>query len=119
MSTRPTKPTLLVVDESDENFATMERILLRSAVASELHRCSHGGEAVKLLDGWHHQRIPVVISSTSSCSHDIDEGYERRAHSYPVKDMDYPVFKHAEEQFSSYWLQFAQLPVGEDRHRAA
>lgn len=64
------------------------------------------------------KRIPVVIFSTSNNTQDITWCYENGANSYHVKGMDYPVFKRAVEQLSTYWLQSAQLPGSERSHAA-
>jgi len=59
------KPSILIVEDSDEDFAAMERILLRSEAPVGLHRCSRAEQTYRLLDEWQQHpswgQLPALI----------------------------------------------------------
>lgn len=58
------KPSILIVEDSDEDFAAIERILLRSEAPVGLHRCIRAEQTYQLLDEWqqqHSRALPALI----------------------------------------------------------
>ncbi|MGG6270455.1 response regulator [Leptolyngbya sp. AN03gr2] len=48
-STRTSQASLLVIEDSDEDFAAFERIARRSLIQNPIYRCSEGDEALAFL----------------------------------------------------------------------
>ena len=63
MSAQPAISSILVVEDSDEDFAAMERILMKTTGALKLHRCSEAEQALSLLKKWQDdgERLPALI----------------------------------------------------------
>lgn len=59
------KPTILIVEDSDEDFTAMERILQRSDSPVGVQRCTHADQTFRLLEEWqeHHSwgELPALI----------------------------------------------------------
>ncbi len=49
------------------------------------------------------QRLPVVVLTTSSTSHDIDAAYRSGANSYIVKPVDFDKFRVVAAQIELFW----------------
>ncbi|MCL4171087.1 UNVERIFIED_CONTAM: hypothetical protein GTU68_015437 [Idotea baltica] len=54
--------------------------------------------------------IPVVILTTSSDEHDIDECYKLGANTYIKKPVDLENFMQAIKRLKEYWFEIAILP---------
>lgn len=66
MITETASPSILVVEDSDEDFAAMERILRRGSVPVGLRRCTGADQTLNLLEEMAHQprpatRLPALI----------------------------------------------------------
>ena len=126
-------PTVLLVEDSDEDADTVATAFARSGVNGTLGRVASGdaciarlketGAAPKLvimdlntpgMDGRQAlcfiksdallKSIPVVISSTSSSSQDRNFCYKAGANAYHVKSVRYPDHLQAVENLLRYWL---------------
>lgn len=62
MIAEPQPPSVVVVEDSDEDFAAMERILRRSALPVGLKRCTGADQALNLLEEM--QQHPKLASRT-------------------------------------------------------
>lgn len=49
------------------------------------------------------RRLPVVVLTTSSTSHDIDAAYRHGANSYIVKPVDFDKFRVVAAQIELFW----------------
>ncbi len=49
------------------------------------------------------RRLPVVVLTTSSTSHDIDAAYRHGANSYIVKPVDFDKFRTVAAQIEMFW----------------
>lgn len=49
------------------------------------------------------RRLPVVVLTTSSTSHDIDTAYRHGANSYIVKPVDFDKFREVAAQIKLFW----------------
>lgn len=132
-------PTVLLVEDSDEDADTVATAFHRSGVKGTLHRVAGGDACIAWLkltpqrptliimdlntpgtDGRQALRfiksdsllkiIPVVICSTSSSSQDRDVCYEAGANAYHVKSVRYPDHLQAVETLLQYWLVEVCLP---------
>ncbi|GAB2784525.1 CheY-like chemotaxis protein [Hymenobacter luteus] len=56
------------------------------------------------------QSIPVIIFSTSSSSHDVEECYRLGANSYLTKPIEYASLEEKMQVLVSYWLKASELP---------
>lgn len=60
MIAEPIPPSVLVVEDSDEDFAAMERILRRAAVPVGLKRCTGADQTLNLLDEMNRDPKPAA-----------------------------------------------------------
>ena len=126
-------PTVLLVEDSDEDADTVATAFARSGVHATLHRVASGDACIARLkearqaptlvimdlntpgmDGRQAlcfiksdpllKTIPVVISSTSSSSRDRNFCYRAGANAYHVKSVRYPDHLQAVESLLRYWL---------------
>jgi CheY-like chemotaxis protein len=134
-------PTVVLVEDSDEDADTVETAFARSGVTATLKRVANGDACIALLktpgqilpalivmdlntpgmDGREALRfiksdallkaIPVVISSTSASPQDRDDCYTAGANAYHVKPIRYPDYLQAVEALLRYWLVEAVLPA--------
>lgn len=141
MTQLPNLPHLLLVEDSDEDAATMREALDRSGVAASLKRVITGDKCMELLrrhtepspalvimdlntpgmDGREALRqiksddqlksLPVVVVSTSNNPHDIDFCYAAGANAYHMKVVRYPEHLKTMIALISYWLGNATLPA--------
>jgi CheY-like chemotaxis protein len=127
-------PTVVLVEDSDEDADTVQIAFARSGVTATLKRVPSGDACIALLktpgqtlpalvvmdlntpgmDGRQALRfiksnsllkaIPVVISSTSASPQDRDFCYAAGANAYHVKPIRYPDHLQAVEALLQYWL---------------
>ena len=132
-------PTVLLVEDSDEDAETVATAFARASDNGTLHRVTGGEAGIAWLkqarskpalvlmdlntpgmDGRQALRfiksdpalkeIPVVISSTSSSSQDRAFCYGAGANAYHVKPIRYPDHLQAVERLLQYWLSEVSLP---------
>lgn len=132
-------PTVLLVEDSDEDADTVATAFARSRVKGILHRVAGGDACIAWLknarpgpslvimdlnmpgmDGRQAlhiiksdpvlKAIPVVISSTSASSLDREYCYGAGANAYHVKAVRYPDHLQAVESLLRYWLIDVSLP---------
>ena len=134
-------PTVVLVEDSDEDADTVQTAFARSGVTATLRRVASGDACIALLstpgqtlpalvvmdlntpgmDGRQALRfiksdsllkaIPVVISSTSASPQDRDFCYATGANAYHVKPIRYPDHLQAVEALLQYWLVEVALPA--------
>jgi CheY-like chemotaxis protein len=133
------KQPLLVVEDSDEDFDAIKRVISRSGTA-EVIRATSGdrglemlrsadlmGRAVMVLldlntpgsDGREVLReikadpaltlVPVVVFTTSANLSDLEACYRNGANSYHLKPLDLRDFESAVLNITTYWLNHAIL----------
>jgi CheY-like chemotaxis protein len=128
------KPVVLIVEDNDEDFDAIERVIRRSGLADIVRAIRgddglailrnyelHGRTAMVLLDlntpgadGREVLRemksdeslrtVPVVIFTTSSNPSDIEGCYRNGANSYHLKPLDLAGFEATVLQITEYWL---------------
>lgn len=135
----PELPSVLLVEDSDEDADTVATAFARSGVAATLHRVASGETCIAWLtasrqaptlvimdlnmpgmDGRETLRfiksspflkaIPVIIFSTSSSDQDRERCFRAGANAYHVKSVRYPDYLQAVENLLHYWLVQARLP---------
>lgn len=137
----PELPTVVLVEDSDEDADTVETAFAHSGVPATLRRVASGDACIALLktagqtlpalivmdlntpgmDGREALRfiksdarlkaIPVVVSSTSASPQDRDFCYAAGANAYHVKPIRYPDHLHVVEALLRYWLVDVALPA--------
>jgi CheY-like chemotaxis protein len=125
---------ILVIEDSDEDFETIERVTLQTGLARisrstsgehalqwlRSQQASHGICMILLdlnmpgLDGRETLRaiktdeklqpIPVVVFTTSSNPRDIEACYRKGANSYHLKPIDLYEFEAVVRTIVDYWL---------------
>ena len=134
---------LVVVEDSDEDFETVDEAVKRSGVAVEVRRATTGGGGLTLLrelapdrpvlvlmdlntpgtDGRESlaelktdpalKAIPVVVFSTSSNPKDVGFCYAAGANAYHVKPVRYPDHLQLVIDLVNYWFGRVALPAAE------
>jgi CheY-like chemotaxis protein len=134
-------PTVVLVEDSDEDADTAETAFIGSGVAASLRRVTSGDACIALLktpgqlmpalvvmdlntpgmDGrkalsfiksdFLLKAIPVVILSTSASPQDRDFCYAAGANAYHVKPIRYPDHLQVVESLLKYWLVEVALPA--------
>jgi len=134
---------LVVVEDSDEDFETVDEAVKRSGVAVEVRRATTGGGGLMLLrelapdrpvlvlmdlntpgtDGRESlaelktdpalKAIPVVVFSTSSNPKDVGFCYAAGANAYHVKPVRYPDHLQLVIDLVNYWFGRVALPAAE------
>jgi CheY-like chemotaxis protein len=134
-------PTVVLVEDSDEDADTVQTAFARSGVTATLRRVASGDACIALLktpgqalpalvvmdlntpgmDGRQAlsfiksdsllKAIPVVISSTSASPQDRDFCYAAGANAYHVKPIRHPDHLQAVEALLQYWLVEVALPA--------
>jgi CheY-like chemotaxis protein len=132
---------LLVIEDSNEDFEALSRIIDQvSQVSLELHRCIDGDEALDWLNQTHcHpdlimldlnlpgtdgreilvmikqtkslKAIPIVVLSTSSNPKDIAACYQSGVNSYMLKPMNINDLKDSLRMMFDYWFRATVLPT--------
>ena len=128
------KRTILIIEDSDEDFETIERIVRQTGLARIL-RATNGEGGLRLLrdemknhcielilldlnmpgldgrDTLHEIKtdenlrlVPVVVFTTSSNPRDIQSCYCNGANSYHLKPLDLHDFEAVVETIVDYWL---------------
>lgn len=140
MNTDVLKRSIIVVEDSDEDFYALRRALLKADVKNPILRFSRGEEALVHLnvggldapafvildlnlpglDGREVlsslksdeglRSIPVVVLTTSDNPTDIESCYRSGANSYHLKVIDFSEFLETVRAIASYWLESALLP---------
>jgi len=133
------KPPLLVVEDSDEDFEAIERVILSLGIA-EVVRAKTGDQGLALLrtsdlrgravvvlldlnmpgsDGREVLReikadaalclIPVIVFTTSSNPNDIEACYRSGANSYHLKPLELHSFETRVTAIAKYWINHVVL----------
>jgi len=136
-----TQRTIVVVEDSDEDYYTLRRALDKAGVRNPVVRFSRGDEALRHLGG-HDPRdpafvvldlnlpgvdgrevlstlksdsslrsIPVVVLTTSDNPRDVDAAYHAGANSFHLKVIDFPEFLETVRTITDYWLDTVLLPT--------
>jgi CheY-like chemotaxis protein len=137
---KPATYCLLVIEDSNEDFEAMGRIIAQvSQVSLDVHRCIDGDEALD----WLNQRqfnpdliildlnlpgtdgreilvtikqtkklrsIPIVVLSTSSNLKDIEACYQSGVNSYMLKPININDLKDSLRMMLDYWFKAMVLP---------
>lgn len=137
----PHLPRLLLVEDSDEDAATMSEALGLSGLAADLHRATSGDACLELLrevtapqpvlvimdlntpgiDGRaalmliktdeRLKRLPVVVVSTSGNPRDVELCFAAGANAYHMKPVRYPEHLRNMVDLLTYWLSKVTLPA--------
>jgi CheY-like chemotaxis protein len=137
---KPVPHRLLVIEDSDEDFEALSRIINQvSHLSLDLHRCIDGDDALDFLnqtllnpdliildlnlpgtDGREIlvtikqtqklRSIPIVVLSTSSNPKDIEACYQSGVNSYMLKPMDINALKDSLRIMLDYWFKAMVLP---------
>jgi len=144
MTTSEQPPLVLVtVEDSDEDFDTMQEAVRRARISVEVFRATTGGDGLAVLRAQAKTRptlvlmdlntagtdgrealaaikvdpalksIPVVVLSTSANPKDIDFCYAAGASAYHVKPVRHPDHLTVLVDLLTYWLRRVVLPTGE------
>lgn len=135
-----TQQTILIVEDSPDDFEVTERALRESNLPNPIHHCENGDRAIDYLFGGENARpgvilldlnmpgtdgrevldrikkdegrkdIPVIILTTSSDQRDIKECYKIGANTYIQKPVDLDSFFGAIRRLKEYWFEIAILP---------
>jgi len=141
--TKKPSAMLVVVEDSDEDFETVDEAVKRSGVAVEVRRATTGGGGLMLLrelapdrpvlvlmdlntpgtDGRESlaelktdpalKAIPVVVFSTSSNPKDVGFCYAAGANAYHVKPVRYPDHLQLVIDLVNYWFGRVALTAAE------
>lgn len=143
---RPAGPDLpvTVVEDSDEDFVALNRVLrmafphlrvtryrcgedlleqlarrderLPALIVLDLNLPGLDGREVlrRLREAPRTRHVPIVILSTSSHPRDVRLCYEQGANAYHVKAMNFGAFREGVETFIRYWLERVRLPVPQE-----
>jgi CheY-like chemotaxis protein len=137
---KPVPHRLLVIEDSNEDFEALSRIINQvSHLSLDLHRCIDGDDALDFLnqtllnpdliildlnlpgtDGREIlvtikqtqklRSIPIVVLSTSSNPKDIEACYQSGVNSYMLKPMDINALKDSLRIMLDYWFKAMVLP---------
>jgi CheY-like chemotaxis protein len=137
---KPATHQLLVIEDSNEDFEALCRIIDQvSNFSLDVHRCVDGDEALDWLnqapsnpdliildlnlpgtDGREIlvtikqtkklRSIPIVVLSTSSNPKDIEACYQSGVNSYMLKPMDINCLKDSLRVMLDYWFKAMVLP---------
>ena len=138
--------TLVVIEDSDEDFDTVQEAVKRAGFPAAVLRAATGVDGVTVLraqppttptlvlmdlntpgtDGREAlaaiksdptlRSVPVVVFSTSANQKDIGFCYAAGANAYHVKPVRYPEHLAVLIDVLTYWLSRAVLPTGEGSH---
>lgn len=141
MMMTPTRPSIVIVEDADEDFDTVLEAVKRAGVAIEVRRATSGGECLVVMrelnpvcpvlvlmdlntpgiDGREALRLikgdpalkslPVVVLSTSDNPRDVDFCYTAGANAYPAKLIRYPDYLQMLIDLLRYWIVQVALPV--------
>ena len=110
---------VLVVEDSDEDFATVLDAARRLVLPNEIRRAKSGDEGLQLLResllAIHKddelRALPLVVLSTSANPRDLSFCYACGANAYHVKPVRHGAHLLVLEQLLDYWLRQAVLPT--------
>ena len=132
--------TILIVEDSPDDFEVAERALRESNLMNPIHHCLDGDSALeymydtsspkpgivlldlnmpgtdgrevlnKLKNDPDFCEIPVIILTTSSDERDIEDCYKIGANTYIQKPVDLDNFFAAIKRLKEYWFEIAILP---------
>jgi CheY-like chemotaxis protein len=138
---KPTPHRLLVIEDSNEDFEALSRIIDQvSQVPLDVHRCIDGDAALDWLNQSHFnpdliildlnlpgtdgreilvkikqinslKAIPIVVLSTSSNPKDVEACYQAGVNSYMVKPMNINHLKDSLRVMLDYWFKAMVLPT--------
>ena len=133
-------PPIVIVEDSDEDFDTVQQAIQKANIAAEVRRATTGGGCLELLRGVaavHPALVlmdlntpgtdgrealaaikadpslkiyPVVVFSTSSNPKDLTFCYEAGANAYHVKPVRYLDHLQIVIEILTYWLGRVTLP---------
>ncbi|MGB3616628.1 MAG: response regulator [Catalinimonas sp.] len=136
MVTRP----ILIVEDSDEDYYTLARMLKKADVTFPLVRCVDGANALDYLHGTPEphplmmmldlnlpgvggrelmcrlreesrwKTLPVIIFSSSRSEKDVADSYACGANAYMTKPLGLDDFLEQMRTFKAYWLETVILP---------
>jgi CheY-like chemotaxis protein len=137
---KPATHRLLVIEDSNEDFEALCRIIDQvSHFSLDIHRCVDGDEALDWLNQAHSnpdliildlnlpgtdgreilvmikqinslKAIPIVVLSTSSNPKDIEACYQSGVNSYMLKPMNINDLKDSLRVMFDYWFKAMVLP---------
>lgn len=139
--TTPGIPSVVIVEDSDEDSDTVREAVRHSELAVDLRRAASGGECLRLLRGGAVRpalvvmdlntpgtdgrealtslkadpalrSIPVVVLSTSNSPGDVAFCYAAGANAYHVKPVRYAEHLRVLGDLLGYWLGPVTLPEG-------
>lgn len=139
MNADVTTRSIVVVEDSDEDFFTLRRALAKADVKNPVLRFSRGEEALRHLDGEDAdpafvildlnlpgidgravlatlksdeklRTIPVVVLTTSDNPIDVENCYRSGANSYHLKAFEFPRFLETVRVIADFWLEETILP---------
>jgi len=141
--TRQTPFVLVIVEDSDEDFDTVQEAVDRAGFPVEVFRAATGGDGLTVLRAQAPNRptlvlmdlntcgvdgrealaaikvdpalkcVPVVVLSTSANPKDIGFCYAAGANAYHVKPVRHPDHVRVLVDLLTYWMSRAVLPSGE------
>ena len=133
-------PSIVIVEDSDEDFDTVQHAIKKAGIVAEVTRATTGGGCLDLLRGAAAIRpavvlmdlntactdgretlalikadpvlkiYPVVVLSTSSNPKDLALCYAAGANAYHVKPVRYPDHLQIVIDLLTYWLGRVALP---------
>ncbi len=140
MTAVPKLPPIIIVEDSDEDFDTVQQAVRKAGVVAEVRRATTGGGCLDLLHGVAAIRpamvlmdlntpgtdgrealaaikgddalraFPVVVFSTSADPRDLLYCYTTGANAYHVKPIRYPDHLQLVIDILTYWLGRVALP---------
>lgn len=142
MNADATTRSIVVVEDSDEDFFALRRALSKADVKNPILRFSRGEEALEHLDEVGAEpafvildlnlpgldgravlstlksdeklrTIPVVVLTTSDNPTDVESCYRSGANSYHLKAFEFPRFVETVRVIADFWLEETLLPPSE------
>ena len=99
MSTKFYDPLLLVVEDSDEDFAVLQRLMTRMAVQNPIYRCTDGDEVLdflyqsgKYIDPDATQKPSIILLDLNLPGTDGREVLEQLKHDGDLREIPVVVF---------------------------
>ncbi len=131
---------LVIVEDSDEDFDTVQEAVRAAGVSAEVRRAATGGDGLAILRAVDHSRpvlvlmdlntpgtdgretlaiiksdpvlrvVPVVVLSTSINPKDLEYCYRAGANAYHAKPVQYPDHLQTVVDLLDYWLTRVVYP---------
>jgi CheY-like chemotaxis protein len=135
---------IVIVEDSDDDFDTIQMMVREARIANELHRASSGDDCLVLLRGEEPVRpafvlmdlnipgidgrqalkdikddprlrtLPVIVFTSSSNETDLTFCYEAGANAYHVKPLRFEDHLTCLRQVFDYWLECVKTPGDEE-----